>query len=159
MNQPFKLLFVCMGNICRSPAAECIMRAKLAAAGLGDTIVCDSAGTIGFHAGAPPDERMTHAAARRGYRLAGAARPVTTADLDQFDRILVMDNANLRDVQKRCHKPEHLHKIMLFTDFCQRLAADHVPDPYYGGPDGFDRVLDIVEDACNGLLEDLHRDR
>lgn len=152
-----RVLMVCMGNICRSPTAEAVLRHKLHAAGLGDTVSVDSAGTHAWHAGSPPDQRSATHAARRGYSLAGLrAREVVDADFDQFDLILAMDWDNLALAQDLC-PPAHLAKVKRLTEFCMRLSSPVVPDPYYGGAQGFSEVLDLVEDACEGLLQHVQR--
>jgi protein-tyrosine phosphatase len=143
-----RLLFVCMGNICRSPTAEAVMRAKLQAAGLRHVEV-DSAGTQGWHAGEPPDERSQRHAARRGYDLSTQrARLLVAEDFEVFDQVWVMDAANLAAAAQLC-PPEHRGKL-------QRLLGDaDVPDPYHGGAAGFEEVLDLVESACERLLAEL----
>lgn len=143
-----RLLFVCMGNICRSPTAEGVMRAKLRAAGLHHVEV-DSAGTHGWHAGAPPDERSQRHAARRGYDLsAQRARALRAEDFAHFDHVLVMDEANLSAAARLC-PPQHRAKLRLLLDDAE------VPDPYAGGPEGFERVLDLVEAGCERWLDRL----
>lgn len=149
----FRLLFVCLGNICRSPAAEGVMRRKIEEAGLTDRVHLDSAGTQGWHTGKSPDSRMIAAAARRAYPLTSRARQVTKADLRDFDLILAMDGQNLRDLQSLDSRAEHREKVRLFCEFCREHEAREVPDPYYGGPEGFDKVLDLLEDGCAGLAE------
>jgi protein-tyrosine phosphatase len=151
-NKPFRLLFVCMGNICRSPAADVVMRHLVAAAKLDTHIHVDSAGTIGYHSGKAPDHRMSLTLARRGYSPAGRARQVTAADLDAFDLILAMDDENLHDLHALDRSASARSKIRRFTDFCSHSNATHVPDPYYGGADGFEHVADLVEDGCAGIL-------
>lgn len=155
---PLRILFVCMGNICRSPAGEGVLRSQIAATGLGDRVDIDSAGTIGFHAGNPPDRRMLAAASRRGYDLAGRARQVTTADLDRFDLILTMDEANRRDVLALARDDRQRARVRAFCEFCQAHAETEVPDPYYGGREGFDHVLDMLEDGCAGVVEWVRRE-
>jgi protein-tyrosine phosphatase len=144
-----RILFVCMGNICRSPTAEGVMRHLLAERGLEDEIEVESAGTGGWHAGSPPDARSARAAAARGITLEGAARQVTRADFEDFDLLVAMDRDNLADLQAIA-PPGTEHKVRL-------LLADgrDVPDPYYGGPHGFENVLDLVEHACEQLLDEL----
>ena len=144
-----RLLFVCMGNICRSPSAEAVMRHLVAGAGLQDAIEVDSAGTGGWHAGARPDRRATAAARSRGIVLDGAARQVTARDFHDFDLLLAMDEDNLRDLLALAPSGTE-HKV-------RKLAAVDVPDPYYGGELGFETVLDIVTDACAGLLDELRQ--
>jgi protein-tyrosine phosphatase len=153
-----RILFVCMGNICRSPTAEGVMRSLLREEGLEDEIEIASAGTGGWHAGDPPDARATAAAARRGIVLEGAARQIRPEDFDEYDLVLAADRENLYDL--RAIAPEHAQdKIRLLRSFdpASRDGDLDVPDPYYGGPDGFERVLDLVEAACRGLLEDVRR--
>jgi protein-tyrosine phosphatase len=144
-----RILFVCMGNICRSPTAEGVMRHLLAERGLEDEIEVQSAGTGGWHAGSPPDARSTRAAAARGITLEGAARQVTRADFEDFDLLVAMDRDNLADL-RAIAPPGTEHKLRM-------LIADgrDVPDPYYGGPRGFEQVLDLVQTACDQLLDDL----
>ena len=145
-----RLLFVCLGNICRSPTAEGVMRRLVRDAGLEDRIEIDSAGTGGWHVGAPPDERATEAARRRGITLEGAARRFSVADFDRFDLILAMDSENLRDLLALAPDDDARAKVRLL-----RGPNLDVPDPYYGGPDGFDVVLDQVEEACRKLLDEI----
>ncbi len=156
-SHPFRVLFVCMGNICRSPAAEIVFTHLVHEAGLADRIEADSAGTIGYHAGHEPDRRMAATLKQRGYPIHGAARQIQRRDLDRFDLILVADQDNLSDVRSLDPNGDTHPKIHLLTRYCTALEADHVPDPYYGGQSGFDRVADIVEDACKGLLLEIAR--
>ncbi|MFD1892610.1 low molecular weight phosphotyrosine protein phosphatase [Ottowia beijingensis] len=143
---------VCMGNICRSPTAHGVLTQRVADAGLGDRIVVDSAGTHDYHVGRPPDERAQQHAARRGYDLsAQRARQLKAQDFDDFDLVLVMDDANQHAARALC-PPGQRHKLRRLTDFCTRHRASEVPDPYYGGAAGFEAVLDLVEDACDGVL-------
>jgi protein-tyrosine phosphatase len=144
-----RILFVCMGNICRSPTAEGVMRHLLAERGLEDEIEVQSAGTGGWHAGSPPDARSTRAAAARGITLEGAARQVTRADFEDFDLLVAMDRDNLADL-RAIAPPGTEHKIRLLLG-----EGRDVPDPYYGGPHGFENVLDLVETACEQLLDEL----
>jgi protein-tyrosine phosphatase len=151
-----RILFVCMGNICRSPTAEGVMRTLLREEGLDGGIEIDSAGTGGWHAGEPPDRRATTAAARRGISLEGAARQVTPDDFDRFDLILAMDRENLSHLLAIAPDARARRKVRLLREFDRAAGPDlDVPDPYYGGADGFDEVLDLVEAACRGLLEDV----
>jgi protein-tyrosine phosphatase len=138
-----------MGNICRSPTAEGVMRHLLAERGLEDEIEVQSAGTGGWHAGSPPDARSTRAAAARGITLEGAARQVTRADFEDFDLLVAMDRDNLADL-RAIAPPGTEHKIRLLLG-----EGRDVPDPYYGGPHGFENVLDLVETACEQLLDEL----
>jgi len=147
------ILFVCMGNICRSPSAEAVFRHKAEAQGL--SLKIDSAGTVGAHVREKPDHRAQKVGSERGYSFDGIkARKVTVRDFDDFDLILAMDNDNLEDLQKIA--PAHLqHKAKLFLDFSDNHEETEVPDPYYGGANGFRFVLDLVEDASDGLLAQL----
>jgi protein-tyrosine phosphatase len=153
-----RILFVCAGNICRSPTAEGVMRRLAADAGLEGAVEIDSAGTGGWHAGEPADERATAAAAQRGITLSGVARQVTEEDFERFDLVLAMDRANLLDLRALAPGPRALAKVRLLREFDPASAGREdldVPDPYYGGARGFDTVLDLVEAACRGLLDDL----
>ena len=144
-----RILFVCLGNICRSPTAEGVMRHLLAERGLEDEVEVESAGTGDWHVGSPPDERATEAALRRGVALDGAARQVTAADFARFDLLVAMDRSNLRDLLALAPDEDARERVRLLLD-----EAD-VPDPYYGGPGGFDEVLDLVEEACARLLDEV----
>ncbi len=155
-----RLLFVCLGNICRSPTAEGVMRALVREAGLQEQIALDSAGTGGWHVGESPDARATEAAGRRGIVLEGAARKVRPRDFEEFDLILAMDASNLRDLQRMAPDDHAREKVRLLREWgwagSQSSDGDlDVPDPYYGGPGGFDEVLDLVQAACAALLEQL----
>lgn len=150
--KPFRVLFVCMGNICRSPAAEIVFRKQVADAGRSADFSIDSAGTIGIHAGKGPDARMAATLKSRGYAIAGKSRQIRASDLDAFDLILVMDEDNLADVRALDRRHLHHDRIHLFTDYCTEHEANEVPDPYYGGQAGFEKVVDLVEDAAAGLL-------
>jgi protein-tyrosine phosphatase len=143
-----RILFVCMGNICRSPTAEGVMRHLLDERGLGDEIEVQSAGTGGWHAGSPPDARATEAARARGIVLEGAARQVTHSDFDDFDLLVAMDRDNFADL-RAIAPPGTGDKVRLLLD------DRDVPDPYYGGSRGFDEVLDLVQAGCERLLDDL----
>ena len=149
----FRLLFVCMGNICRSPAAEGVMQRLAGKAGLIGQLHIDSAGTGGWHAGEPPDARMTRSAARRGYKLVSRARQVLASDFARFDLIVVMDQQNLRDLKAFDPGAGQWSKVRMFCEFCTQHDEQEVPDPYYGGEAGFERVLDLLEDGCAGLLD------
>ena len=147
-----KILFVCLGNICRSSSAEEIMRTFVAREGLNTEIEVDSAGILSYHQGELPDERMRSHAIRRGYNLTHHSRPVCTDDFFEFDMIVGMDDRNIQDLRDKAPDLATEKKIVRMTDFCQKKVIDYVPDPYYGGAQGFENVLDILEDACEGLL-------
>jgi protein-tyrosine phosphatase len=148
-----RILFVCMGNICRSPTAEGVVRLLAERAGMSSLIEVDSAGTHASHEGELPDQRARKAAASRGYNLSGMrARCVKDQDFSRFDRILAMDHQNFSALSRYCPS-EHLDKLGLFLDYAEGLALDEVPDPYYGGPEGFEKVLDLCEQAAKGLIE------
>ena len=150
-----KILFVCLGNICRSSSAEEIMRTFVAREGLDKDIQVDSAGILSYHQGELPDERMRAHAIRRGYNLTHRSRPVRTDDFFDFDLIIGMDDRNIQDLKDRAPSVEAEKKICRMTDFCVKKVIDYVPDPYYGGAQGFENVLDILEDACQGLLDKI----
>jgi protein-tyrosine phosphatase len=147
--------FVCLGNICRSPIAEGVMLEHVRRAGLAERIVVDSAGTGDWHVGDAPDARAIAAAARRGYDLTElAARQVTAGDFKRFDLILAMDHKNLADLRRSC-PPADAHKLALLMQFASRHQVRVVDDPYFGGVEGFERVMDHCEDACAGVLAEL----
>lgn len=152
-----KVLFVCMGNICRSPTAEGVFRHVLRKKKLDGRVEVDSVGTHGYHVGEAPDQRTQRAAASRGYDLSNMrARKVAPQDLDYFDLILAMDHNNL-EVLKRICPPERYDRLGLFMSYAKNFDDDEVPDPYYGLGHGFDLVLDMVEDAANGLVESIEK--
>jgi protein-tyrosine phosphatase len=149
------ILFVCMGNICRSPTAEGVFRHMARQAGLEERFEIDSAGTHAYHVGKAPDARAQEAARRRGYDLSGLrGRQVCLADFAHFDLLLAMDRENLQNLLSVC-PPEQRHKVRLLLEYSREFEEKEVPDPYYGGTQGFERVLDMVEDAAQGLLEQL----
>lgn len=153
----YAILMCCMGNICRSPTAEGVLRAKLQAAGLSDRVELDSAGTHDYHVGRPPDARSQRAALQRGYDLSALrARQVGVADFDRFDLVLAMDLANMAAL-RRLHPDVSPDKLRLLMSFAVRHRVDEVPDPYYGEGDGFEHVLDYIEDACDGVIGMLQR--
>lgn len=154
----YKLLFVCLGNICRSPSAENIMRHLVAEAGLEAAITCDSAGTSGYHIGAAPDRRMFAAAQKRNIRLTGSARQFSRADFEAFDLILAMDQHNYRDILALDRAGEYTEKVKLMCDYATNFQDTEVPDPYYGGQSGFDYVIDLLLDACQGLLAEIKKE-
>lgn len=148
-----QVLFVCLGNICRSPSAEAVFNAVVKKNALENEISCDSAGTAAYHEGEPADYRMRQIAQKRGYRLTSISRPVNPkVDFDRFDYIVGMDGQNVRDLKSMARNENDRKKIYLMTSFCVDGNYDTVPDPYYGGTSGFELVLDILEDACSGLL-------
>lgn len=150
-----RLLFVCMGNICRSPTAEGVVRSHLDRAGLAAAVDIDSAGTHAYHVGKPPDVRAQKTAAGRGYDLSALrARQVAAADFERYDIILAMDDDNMANLRREC-PPQHRHKLKLFLEYAQGFAEREVPDPYYGGEAGFQHVLDLIEDAARGLVDSL----
>ena len=144
-----------MGNICRSPAAEGVMREKLKAAGLDQRVTVDSAGTINFHTGKLADTRMRHAAAARDVELTHHARQVSPADLVEFDLILVMDRENQRDVMSLRGAAAFKSKVRLFCEFCTKHTEKEVPDPYLGGAQDFEFVLDLLDDGCTEIVRRL----
>lgn len=162
MNTPgstprFSLLFLCMGNICRSPTAHGVFRDLVQARGLDQQIRVDSAGTHNYHPGSPPDKRSQKHAIKRGYDLSDLrARQISELDYEQHDLLLAMDWDNLALAQQDC-PPEHQRKLRRLTEFCKNHQAAVVPDPYYGGDAGFEHVLDLIEDACEGLLEHIQQ--
>jgi protein-tyrosine phosphatase len=156
-----RVLFVCLGNICRSPTAEGVMRALVSEAGLTSTIQLESAGTGSWHVGSPPDARATAAARSRGIALEGAARQVREEDFEDFDLIVAMDSSNVRELRQLAPGEEERAKVRLLREFdpASTGAGDlDVPDPYYGAPGGFDEVLDLVQAACRGLLDQIRAD-
>ena len=157
INDRFGVLFVCMGNICRSPTAEGVFARKAQDRGLMGRLRVDSAGTHNDHPGSPPDERSQRHALERGYDLSALrARQIDAADFLQHELILVMDWDNLALTEDVC-PALHRRKIRRLTEFCRRHEAQVVPDPYYGGSRGFEEVLDLIEDACEGLLDDIEQ--
>lgn len=155
MEKKYKILFVCLGNICRSPSAEAVMKKLVKDAGLEANFEIDSAGIIGYHEGEPADRRMRAHAARRGYVLDSISRPVHIADFFDFDLIIGMDDKNISDLKRKAPDLESENKIHRMTQFSRNKLYDYVPDPYYSGAEGFELVLDLLEDACSGLLEAL----
>jgi len=150
-----KILFVCLGNICRSPAAEGAFVQLLKENGLFENFYVDSAGTSSCHIGQRADSRMRETALRRGVDLLSWSRQVSVDDFDEFDLLIAMDKKNFADLQAMCIDLNKLQKICMLTDFKQSMAHDEVPDPYYGGDRGFEEVMDLVTDCSKGLLEYL----
>ena len=157
-----RILFVCLGNICRSPTAEGVMRHRLREAGLGEDVDVESAGTGGWHIGHPPDERATASAAARGIALDSRAQRFESSHFDDFDLIVAMDRQNLADIRSLAPHADAEGRIQLLREF-DPLAVEsgdlEVPDPYYGGEDGFEEVLDMVERACAGLIGEIEAGR
>ena len=154
-----RLLFVCLGNICRSPAAEGIMNGLVKQAGLDTLIECDSAGTSGYHDGEPADSRMIHHAKERGYELLSESRQFREdEDFEKFDYILTMDQSNHRNVLRLDPEGRYQHKVHPMVKFCRVHKVEAVPDPYYQGEDGFRLVLDILEDSCSELLKRIKKE-
>jgi protein-tyrosine phosphatase len=157
MSKKTAILFVCMGNICRSPTAEGVFRQRAELAGLADLLLIDSAGTHGYHVGAGPDARSARHAAARGVDLsAQRSRRVRASDFEEFDYLLAMDHDNLALLEAAC-APGHRHKLGLFMHYATHSGSDVVPDPYYDGDQGFERVLDYIEDASDGLIAALRK--
>lgn len=154
-NAKIKVLFVCLGNICRSPAAEGIMKKTVSEYGLDEDIFVDSAGTSGWHEGELPDDRMRMHGQRRGYDFCSRSRKFVYEDFNRFDYIVVMDEENYRNVNKLSKSENDTKKIKRMTDFSAKFSHDHIPDPYYGGSAGFELVMDLLEDACEGLLHEI----
>ncbi len=150
--QQKKILFVCLGNICRSPMAEGVFNHLIKEKGLESQFVVDSAGLHDYHEGELADSRMRKHAANRGYQLTHRSRPVVPEDFENFDMLIGMDNQNIRGLQRMAKTPEHQAKIFKMTDYLQNMEASEVPDPYYGGAAGFEYVIDLLEDACEGLV-------
>lgn len=157
VSKEIRVLFVCMGNICRSPTAEAVFRDYVENAGLIESIFIDSAGTHDYHIGEPPDTRTQRAAHQRGYDMSSLrGRQVEVGDFDRFDYVLAMDRANLSILQRLAPSTSS-SQPMLFLKYARHHAEREVPDPYYGGADGFERVLDMVEDAAEGLLQHIRQ--
>ena len=157
--EKLRLLFVCLGNICRSPSAEGVMKKLVKESGLEHEIEIDSAGILSIHQGELPDPRMRKHASDRGYLLDSRSRPVKIADFYNFDLIIGMDDQNIQDLKKLAPDLESSSKIHHMSEYLSTHVYDHIPDPYYGGAEGFELVLDLLEDACSGLLEVISSDR
>ncbi|KAM0883332.1 hypothetical protein ACQ4PT_031741 [Festuca glaucescens] len=161
--KPFAVLFVCLGNICRSPAAEAVFRNLVNKRGLDSKFLIDSAGTIGYHEGNKADSRMIATSKKRGIEVTSISRPIRPSDFRDFDLILAMDRQNYEDILnsfERWQQKEPLpdgapKKVKLMCSYCKRHKESEVPDPYYGGAKGFEKVLDLLEDACESLLDDI----
>lgn len=152
-----RVLFVCLGNICRSPSAEALFRAYVESVGRGGDFVIDSAGTSGHHEGEPADARMRAHAHRRGYELSSLSRPLRYDDFWEFDYIVGMDESNRANILAVCPTDELAQKVSILTDWHPSPLKDHVPDPYYGGAEGFELVLDLIENCCPHLLQGIDR--
>lgn len=149
-----KILFVCLGNICRSPSAEAVFKGIIKKEGIANRFEVDSAGTSGWHAGEPADRRMQSHAVKRGYNLTSISRKFDPhSDFDHYDLIIGMDDSNMENLKRMSRNTEDLAKLYKMTDFATEFSYDEVPDPYYGGSEGFELVLDLLEDSCRGLLE------
>lgn len=147
-----RILFLCMGNICRSPAAHCVFQEMINQANLADQFLIDSAGTIGFHQGNEPDGRMQDALRKRNIPIIGQSRQINKSDLKDFDLILAMDNANLMDAKSLDPEEQWHHKIKCFAEYCSDPTIAEIPDPYYGYDNGFETVLDLIEEGCLQLF-------
>ncbi|MFW6079747.1 MAG: low molecular weight protein-tyrosine-phosphatase [Gemmatimonadota bacterium] len=159
-SEPIKVLFVCLGNICRSPLAEGLFRRLVEAEGVADRFEIDSAGTSSYHAGESPDTRAAKVARRRGVELSGSARQITEDDIGSFDYLIVMDTDNLSEVERLAERVKPGAEVHLLREFDPEAEGEiEVPDPYYGGPHGFERVHQIVERSCRGLLEHIRAER
>lgn len=156
---PYRVLFVCMGNICRSPAGENTFAKLVRDAGREDSISWDSAGTFGYHAGKAPDRRMTETLEKRGIPVSGQAREFVVSDFDDFDLILTMDEENYANVLRLARSDQDRARVSRFTDFCTEHAETEVPDPYYGGGAGFELVAEMMLDGCAGILEKIQKER
>jgi len=152
---PTSILFVCLGNICRSPMAESVLLNILSREKASGLFEIDSAGLLDYHQGELADVRMRNHASKRGYTLAHRSRPVIKSDFDSFDWIICMDDQNILGLKLLTSNPQHLAKIHLMTSYCVELKASYVPDPYNGGDQGFEHVIDLLEDACEGLYEEV----
>lgn len=153
--KPIKVLFVCLGNICRSPAADGVLKALVERHGLSDKVEVDSAGTSAYHVGEPSDGRMRETALTRGYELNSISRQFVFEDFEYYNYIITMDDSNYENVLCMDKTGDFRHKVFKFVGFCLVHDVPKVPDPYYGGAQGFDFVMDIIEDGCQGLLQQI----
>lgn len=150
-----RILFICLGNICRSSSAQTVMQHLVDQTGLTHRFFIDSAGLIDYHEGEPSDSRMRRHASQRGYRITHLSRPIRQSDFHSFDLIIGMDQSNINSLRRLAPDAQSASKIHRITEWCTQHQATEVPDPYYGGADGFELVLDMLEDACQGLLASL----
>lgn len=150
------VLFVCMGNICRSPMAEGIFNKIIDNKGLNDSFIVDSAGIIGYHEGEFADSRMQIHASKRGYKLAHRSRKVVRDDFEKFDFLIAMDEDNFEGLTRLAQTKSDNEKIYRMVDFSKKFQPAHIPDPYYGGDQGFEHVIDLLEDACGGFFEKIY---
>ena len=150
-----RILFICLGNICRSCTAQTILQHIVDTEGLTDQFHIDSAGILDYHEGEMADSRMRKHAARRGYEITHRSRPVRPEDFLQFDYVIGMDDSNIRDLKRIAAPMGHQAKVHRMTQWCRKYPSPDVPDPYYGGDQGFEHVLDLLEDACQGLFEEM----
>lgn len=150
-----KILFVCLGNICRSPTAESIFRKQIDDCGLSSQVMIDSAGTSNYHVGETSNSQMIKHATQRGYEMTHRARVVTPQDFEEFDMVIGMDNHNINNLKQICPSPTLLSKLHKMTNFCVHSTSDIVPDPYGGTARDFEIVIEILEDACEGLLQEI----
>jgi protein-tyrosine phosphatase len=158
VSEPISVLFICLGNICRSPLAEAVFRELVAAEGLEDRFLVDSAGTSGYHDGEPPDRRTADVAGRRGIRVTGTSRRVTPDDIDRFDYLVAMDARNRSAMERLVGADDGDGRVLMLREFDPESDGDlDVPDPYFGGPRGFEDVHDIVERSARGLLQEIRR--
>lgn len=153
------VLFVCLGNICRSPSAEAVFKDVLSKNDLSDSFLVDSAGTSGFHAGEKADPRMRETALKRGFEISSISRQFISEDFKNFDFIIGMDDSNIANMSRLCQDQEDANKLFKMTDFASNQDYDHVPDPYYGGAEGFDLVMDLLDDCCKGLLKHIKNEK
>lgn len=154
-----KVIFVCLGNICRSPSAEGIFKKIVKNSGLKDDIYIDSAGTSAYHVGEKADKRMREFASKRGYSLTSISRKLKYRDFSDFDYIIAMDNSNYIDILSFDVSGIYKSKVKMMTDFSKEFFSEDIPDPYYGGDDGFNRVIDMLEECCTGFLEFLKQNK
>ncbi len=149
------VLFVCLGNICRSPMAQTVFEKLIEEKGLKEQFIVDSAGLHDYHEGDKADKRMRQHAEKRNYNITHRSRPVVREDFDKFDYIIAMDEQNIKGLERLVRNDADRDKILRMTDFMQEMEADYIPDPYYGGPEGFELVIDLLEDAVDGFLKSL----